>query len=953
MTGTALQGSVQAADKAEVAISMMEFGGSIGSLLWVTQQSVQKDSESNPNRYTRLANSIKDRIDAGRASSSLVRANFNVVFTTLAYSSAVDPEPMSKVALGVAAWSAKKTGDWIGGLVIEQSQKQAQDILAQGLKESGFSETEVRGMSAEQLKARVPDLKVGGQILRDILKDDPESLQRLQAHAADVATTIASEAFSRADGAQRTADTVRDDLKKTKITIDEYQKEVGKRLDRLNIGVANLAKYTIESTAKLDLLRQEVGTNTKAIQALAQVSFSGWSTAQKLQAVQSGFFIELGQKQKDALIESLKADQKREVAIASIQRTAGNLGSLAIIAGNLGLSRDAVKSLQGAQTIATGIAQFATGNYLGAVANVTSLVGLGAPDAGAARHAQMMKYLSQQFEQINRKLDKIIELQIATLDAISKLSEEQRRFRQEILAQLDQIETAVLRTETTVQAILLNEWQPCRALRTVFNGQYTISNKDVLKAIANNPNTASHASGCYKQMIGFLDGNVKPADWSGQIIAALNFQAAKISANPEIQAGWAVYAAQKEKAFASARDAVVGKLNKASAEPAPALARLSQPVVNAKASAKLASVLATPAVRDKLARFKCNEKDVLAPALVDLICFGRSPGDSVAPLTERWGELVNATLIGPQSRMILDVGVALSLISDLARRTPEGSFVFPDWTQISAASNEGVTADLQTGLEQHKSHTLLDKLRWLAEANVLQQSIVYGDYTAELATAALYDPATNSLNPARPEAPRFLEAMKMNPVLARNVVLLAMRRAIEATLGGADKAEEANYRETYYALAVEDFSAPAACDEGRSKDKLSDIFPKWNFEFRATASQKEQSYKNCKLEYIPAVGGGAHLPEMGAGATLKMSDDFYILIPSALHLSTGTFDIPDSLRVALAYRDKISQAIVDLSIGEVLKSQINERGEKLSDDETQQLALDLINEGWGWQHRKN
>jgi hypothetical protein len=83
-----------------------------------------------------------------------------------------------------------------------------------------------------------------------------------------------------------------------------------------------------------------------------------------------------------------------------------------VIAKNLGLSDDTVKVLQGAQIVATSIAQFGNGNYLGGIATLTSLVGLGAPDAEAERYAAMMEYLQQQFAAINKKLDHIIDLQI-------------------------------------------------------------------------------------------------------------------------------------------------------------------------------------------------------------------------------------------------------------------------------------------------------------------------------------------------------------------------------------------------------------------------------------------------------------------------------------------------------------------------------------------------------------
>jgi hypothetical protein len=128
-----------AADKTDIAISALEFGGSVGKLLWISAQDQRAASLAEANRFTILAEQVKSQIDLGRSSSALISANFNIVATTLGYAAAIDPEPLSKGITGVAAWGAKKTGDGIGQLVIDTAQNQARAILAQGLKDSGIS----------------------------------------------------------------------------------------------------------------------------------------------------------------------------------------------------------------------------------------------------------------------------------------------------------------------------------------------------------------------------------------------------------------------------------------------------------------------------------------------------------------------------------------------------------------------------------------------------------------------------------------------------------------------------------------------------------------------------------------------------------------------------------------------------------------------------------------------
>src|SRR5687768_12803276 len=65
--------SLLAADQKDVAISALEFGGSVGKLLWVSANAHSNATGSEANQYQKLANEIKAQIELGRASSSLVK----------------------------------------------------------------------------------------------------------------------------------------------------------------------------------------------------------------------------------------------------------------------------------------------------------------------------------------------------------------------------------------------------------------------------------------------------------------------------------------------------------------------------------------------------------------------------------------------------------------------------------------------------------------------------------------------------------------------------------------------------------------------------------------------------------------------------------------------------------------------------------------------------------------
>jgi hypothetical protein len=433
---------------------------------------------------------VKQQIDLGRSSSAVIGAHFNMVATALIYGATVDPEPLSKAVAGVAAWGAKKTGDAVGQLVLQDAQNRARATLAQGLKDSGLSATDLRTMTPDELRSRVGDFQIGGAKLRDLLQDVPGALPLLEAQSVDLATNLGVEASARTEGIGSDVSVMKADLAKVTSELADYQKTVTTHLDRLDAGLNQLKQSVGESQVKMEALSAAVQDTTVSIRSLAAISYAGWTTGQKLQAVQSGLFPDLGESEKEAVLKSLQAQQSVETAVSEVQSAAQDFGNLAQIASHVGLPPDVVTGLQGAQVAAASIAKFATGDYLGAVAGLTSLVGLGAPDAQAQYYAATMQYLHQAFAEVNAKLDKIIDLQVNTSKVISQLAEFENNFRTEVLGQLDRIESIVIGNREILQDIILNRWEDCHELiyGTAFNGQFLIPDQSILVAILEDRN---------------------------------------------------------------------------------------------------------------------------------------------------------------------------------------------------------------------------------------------------------------------------------------------------------------------------------------------------------------------------------------------------------------------------------------------------------------------------------
>lgn len=143
-------------------------------------------------------------------------------------------------------------------------------------------------------------------------------------------------------------------------------------------------------------------------------------------------------------------------------------------------------------------------------------------------------------------------------------------------------------------------------------------------------------------------------------------------------------------------------------------------------------------------------------------------------------------------------------------------------------------------------------------------------------------------------------------------------------------------------------SAPNDTGALAAKYKLNELLPNWKFDYVVTAAQatdaQQASLKNCVQEFAPA--GDKPLPARGAGVAVELGKDFYVLAPTPMQLITGSYELSDSLRLALAYRDRVSQAIMDRELGDTVREVVSKQGDP-SDLGT--VALGILNDGWGWQ----
>lgn len=930
VAGMLVCGDARAQDQAvkaqvDMAISLLEFGVIPARLVWdaATQKRVAVPDTSDGASYVRAAQVIQQELERGRTGSSLIKANAEIISASLKYAAIVDPEPLSKVTLGVAAYGAHQAGSYFGDKAIEASRKQAHGVLRAAMNESKIDITKV---TPERIAKEFKDWKVGGQALSKVFERDPEALRMIEAHAQDLRDQVSFETFKSARATEQSVADIKETARRTSETLQSFREETAKRLDEANEHLQRIERLAQDSKARLVELGKDVAQAKRATQTLAQISYMGWTTEQKLSAVRAGMFPDLDPQQAGALEKSLVADLQREQEIRSLQRVAGEIGKLSQIAGNLGLSPSIATGLSAAQIGVSAVAQFVSGDYLGSLASATSLLGLGKPNAAAQQQQQMMAYLDKQFGRINEKLDKMLELQRQTLSAVIQVHTELVAVREKV----EVVETIVFQNNALLRRLAMEKWDPCGSLFASLNGKYAFSNKQQLVHAVQDPSNRISIPKCFALYDGALTRWRNTDQWASDVIDA--------AAHPNMEevAGVTKEAAVAYKAYLDSlkaqRQATRDFLRVALPDKKQTIAevalRFSQPMVNVDGARMIATSLRESTV--KLADLSCG--DVNAPSagsknaelsigLKRLICFAEEGGK---PSQSTWDAIVAAPALGPYVRHMIDLGIPLSMLSDFGRRQTEQDWSFTSSEDLSLESREGLQR-LVTAVGQGKGESLLTNLMTLTDAYVLQQGMLYGDYTAELVAEVLYDRSTNALttDKGQPGSKVALARalMKVNPALARNVVTIALNQAFSS----------AGMSETYFNIARSRVAGSEACDKGSIAWRgLKEKLPNWKLEYRAYAADRQ---KDKPMEKCPAATDDS---EVGWGLSVDF-EDFYVKVPATIALKNGNLDSPPSLRLALAYRDRVAQALLDRTLSKRPETQ-----PLLSRDRT---ALMLVGEG--------
>ncbi|NHZ91550.1 hypothetical protein F2P45_21440 [Massilia sp. CCM 8733] len=915
----ALSGAVFSshADAAELTPAVLDFGKSVVSLVVVTAKTPEP---GNGNQYVELANKLEHQILTARAAGAVTSANANMVAAALTTYAAVSPEPITKVVAAAGAWAANEQGKFIADTVIKSAEAQSVKVLKKFLDDQQVSPQQLASMSADEFVKFSRTLQSGNQTLSEALADVPGAQIALEASARDFIGQGTAAVFLQVGE-------VKDSVKELKQGLGNTVKAV-EDLKRIAVdtskSLVELRDITVDLRKGIQSLQGDVSANTASIRGLIEVSSMSWTPQQKLSAVNSGLFKDIVGADKDKLIAVLTKEIRRDALVGELSLRGRQLGQLAGIASDLGVDPKVVDAMVKGQQIAGAAVAFVSGDYLSAASAVVSMFGGGKPDAGATRHAEMMKYLGEQFAKVNLKLDEIKKLQEETLKETIALRQDVMELRQAMDAGFRRIEDQIYLSQELSRKIIREKWESCDNVLVPLLGYPVIKSAYDLKTLLS-VNERDNLATCYTEAKKHFTHWSDPDQWPSSIIDFSVFSLSLPSTDTAQLGNARMYADTARQIFTETRNFVIAAMPRD--RMLSQLGRFALPATFANHTENLELTSHSAFASDD-----CTAGPVDAlPPLLRLACpqYDSSTG---RPDANRLPNILAPTLIGPMAPKTIELGLLMSDMADLLhKQNGETDFDFMNSDDIDTLMRGQLSKRGRSSLDQQKGLHLLKAIDRFSLNWLIQQSVIFGDHTAYLVTEVLYDTESNALFVKDPgpdmkaEKRAFivgaLNAMKANSSLARNVVLLGLRKSLRQRYG---KLPVVNYEIGWKGLLE-----PAACrGSGAFAERLNNLLQpskpslsaNWSFRRIATPAEagKGAAYEGCPVD-------DSADKRAGTGVAVQF-DGFHVRLPNPKQLEQGNLEQPASLRQAIFYRNKVTQALVARNLLSTAKGIVDPAG---------------------------
>lgn len=578
-----------------------------------------------------------------------------------------------------------------------------------------------------------------------------------------------------------------------------FTKTAEARFDAVDASMKEMQKELAGVRMDLGAITSAQQSTALQVQIMQDVMFDQQPAAVKIQMLNSGAKPGLTNTQRDELIAALSVQVKQQKLLTNAATVVSYARDLSTILGNLGVVDERLTDAVRYGTAANvALEQAFNGNYLGAIAAVSGLFGSSArPDP----MQENMKRIFAAFSEINKRLDKVLELQIKTLEGIEALSRQLASMQERIDERFDRVDFELAKLNVGLQHVI---WRDLNVCETAWQGQDAggASRYDSHAARFKNFDamwsyTASHGDKAYKcfDLLSNLFSGFRSQNFSGNPLS-LSFvkttldQAgvpdvpSGVSGNQYGKSALQYYEAELHRpAFnvlrkgwerAQTDNAGWGGL-------ANAYALLSTPSTNSIHLSERVQVLKSGTAESRFTA--CGSAKTLVGLRVrTYLCSDTSVYHEPADLSQ------------PEQKAN---GRSLAFLSEPMLRDQVG--VLMQYSMFVAGPREIAKSDASAGaytiadivsmpLRDSYGRGLLTNALMVSDASIAQQAMLYGDLTAWFVFHLLWDASTKRFRTAAADAAdqsAFADAKKLllndrNPWLQRNVLMLILQSSERA-----------------------------------------------------------------------------------------------------------------------------------------------------------------------------
>jgi hypothetical protein len=436
-----------------------------------------------------------------------------------------------------------------------------------------------------------------------------------------------------------------------------------------------------------------------------------------------------------------------------------------------------------------------------------------------------------------------------------------------------------------------------------------------LQAILDKPLNGNALKQCEAVYNVFFNGRVRNSQWGDGILGMVNFPHGRVFTNVDDATASTAIALQEQKRYDKARSFLLQYAFEGRAGSTQRLlAKLLEPArQNSDGATRDARI---DAARAALDGYRCNHATVMAEAIQKPLCQGVPANE--APQKAILAKLFDPALAGPQALRLIDVGLPVAQLLQFVYTDANQTTLTVPWSEVERAGAKGLSERMKGAKKRGGDRDMYERLDWLSAGYLLQQSVMYGDATAAAIVDVLWDPATNALRTvAQPnevlQAYAF-EAINQNGPLARNVVMIALRKALTRSQSTPDGGTVTAPAALVYELGLRDMKGTEGCQgTGSSLIYLRQALPNWSFTLRRPQDGPGQETRpelaSC------AIDDGRS--DVGHGIGVQIGAIF-VKAPLPDDLRQGRFERPASLDLAWHYRTRIAEAKALARVGELL-----------------------------------